>query len=221
MKIKLIISILYADILLNNTLNSILPKFGGNMGAFRAAVRKHLDRIPFYRYGVPIGKDTRIYGWVHLRLEKDSEFRCGKDLTIRSSWKSNPAGGGRTSTQIRLESGAKLIIGDKVGISNTSICCSTSITIEDNVLIGVNCSITDTDHHSVRYEDRINGNKNYKSAPIVIKEGAWIGGHSLILKGVTIGCRSVIGAGSVVTKSVPDNELWAGNPAKFIRKINQ
>lgn len=191
------------------------------MGAIRSAITKRLYRIPFLRNKVPIGKDTRIYGWVHLSMENGSELQCGSNLTIRSSWKSNPAGGARTCTQIRLEPGSKLIIGNNVGISNASIFCSTSITIEDNVLIGVNCSITDSDHHSVMYEDRIiNGNKNIRSAPVVIKEGAWIGGHCIILKGVTIGCRSVIGAGSVVTKSVPDNEVWAGNPARFIRKIN-
>lgn len=191
------------------------------MGALRAAVKKQIDRIPFYKNKVKISKDARIFGRVHLRMDKGSEFRCGKRLSIMSSWKSNPAGGGRTNTQIKLEPGAKLILGDYVGISNSSIFCSKLITIEDNVLIGVNCSITDTDHHSVNYEERINGNKNAKSAPVTIKEGAWIGGHCIILKGVTIGRRSVIGAGSVVTGSVPDDELWAGNPAQFIRKINQ
>lgn len=191
------------------------------MGALRAAIKRQLHKIPFIMNKIPVGKDTRIYGWVRLSLEKGSEFTFGNNLTIRSSWKSNPAGGGRTYTQIRLEPGSKLIIGNNVGISNTSIFCSASITIEDNVLIGVNCSITDTDHHSIMYEDRVNGNKNRQSSPVVIKEGAWIGGHCIILKGVTIGCHSVIGAGSVVTKSVPDNEVWAGNPAKLIRKIDQ
>ena len=59
-----------------------------------------------------------------------------------------------------------------------------------------------------------------KSAPVLIKEGAFIGAHSIILKGVTIGKHSIIGAGSVVTKSIPDGEIWAGNPARFIRKID-
>lgn len=47
-----------------------------------------------------------------------------------------------------------------------------------------------------------------------------IGACSIVLKGVTIGKNSVVGAGSVVTKSIPDNEVWAGNPAKFIRKVD-
>lgn len=55
--------------------------------------------------------------------------------------------------------------------------------------------------------------------PVTIKENAFIGAHSTILKGVTIGKNSIIGACSVVTKNVPDNEIWAGNPAKFVKKI--
>lgn len=57
------------------------------------------------------------------------------------------------------------------------------------------------------------------SAPVIIEDNAFIGARSIILKGVTIGANSIIGAGSVVTKSIPANEIWAGNPAKFIRKI--
>ena len=56
-------------------------------------------------------------------------------------------------------------------------------------------------------------------APVVIKDNAFIGAKVIVLKGVTIGENSIIGAGSVVTRSVPDNEIWAGNPAKFIRKV--
>jgi acetyltransferase-like isoleucine patch superfamily enzyme len=56
------------------------------------------------------------------------------------------------------------------------------------------------------------------SKSIVIKNGAWIGGSSIILKGVIIGSKSIVGAGSVVAKNVPPGEIWAGNPAKFIKK---
>ena len=64
-----------------------------------------------------------------------------------------------------------------------------------------------------------NENINIIDKPVRIKSGAWIGGHSIILKGVTIGKNSVIGAGSIVTHDIPDNEVWAGNPAKYIKKF--
>lgn len=100
--------------------------------------------------------------------------------------------------------------------------CANSIVLEDNVLLGSGCKIYDTDFHALEYTERVKG--NYKGAPIntapvKIDEGVFIGAGSFVLKGVHIGKHSIIGAGSVVTKDIPKNEIWAGNPAKFIRKI--
>ena len=55
--------------------------------------------------------------------------------------------------------------------------------------------------------------------PVIIENSVFIGAQSIILKGVTIGKNSIIGAGSVVTKNVPANQIWAGNPARFIKNI--
>ena len=57
--------------------------------------------------------------------------------------------------------------------------------------------------------------------PVMIEDGCWIGGGVIILPSVTIGQKSVIGAGSVVTKDIPANSLAVGNPCRVIRKINQ
>lgn len=115
--------------------------------------------------------------------------------------------------------GGKLIIGDDSGLSNIHITVRESVIIGKNVYIGSGCKVYDNDFHSINFEERINGDKTVKVAPIIIKDGAFIGAHSIILKGVTIGEKSVIGAGSVVTKSIPDSEIWAGNPARFIKKL--
>lgn len=58
-----------------------------------------------------------------------------------------------------------------------------------------------------------------KTDAVTIKEGAFIASHCIILKGVTVGRRAVVGAGSVVTKDVPDDEVWAGNPARFVKRV--
>lgn len=81
--------------------------------------------------------------------------------------------------------------------------------------------IVTTDFHSLNPEIRASNkdSENRLCAPVEIKHNAFIGARCIILKGVTIGENSVIGAGSVVTKSVPANQVWAGNPAKFIRNI--
>jgi acetyltransferase-like isoleucine patch superfamily enzyme len=116
----------------------------------------------------------------------------------------------------------ELIIGNDVGISATAIVCWNRIEIHDHVKIGGGTVIYDTDFHSLDYKERSAKPEiydNVKTAPIVIKSNVFICAHSTILKGVTIGENSIIGASSVVAKNIPNNEIWAGNPARFIKKI--
>ncbi|KAB6168334.1 acyltransferase, partial [Bacteroides xylanisolvens] len=61
---------------------------------------------------------------------------------------------------------------------------------------------------------------NIDHAPIVIEDDVFIGAHCIISKGVTIGARSIVAAGSVVVKSIPPDEVWGGNPARFIKKLS-
>lgn len=120
-------------------------------------------------------------------------------------------------------SGSKIIIGNNVGISGTTINATTTITIGDNTIIGSGCLITDTDSHPILAAERNlpDWPKYTKSKPIVIGKNVFIGARSIVLKGVTIGDGAVVGAGSVVTKDVPANTIVAGNPAKVIKTINQ
>jgi acetyltransferase-like isoleucine patch superfamily enzyme len=85
------------------------------------------------------------------------------------------------------------------------------ITIEDNVQIGPNVSFTNDKYPRAK--------QPFELKRTLIKKGASIGVGSIVLGGVTIGENAMIGGGSLVTKDVPANELWFGNPAKFIRKI--
>lgn len=113
-------------------------------------------------------------------------------------------------------------IGKNVGISCTAIVCHNKIIIGDNVRIGGGSVIYDTDFHSIYIDERLANPENInlvKTAPVIINDGAFIGAHTIVLKGVSIGSNSVIGAGSVVTKSIPDNEVWAGNPARFVKSL--
>lgn len=141
-----------------------------------------------------------------------------KGVEINSGYRFNPIGGD-TRTILVTRGQGKIAIGENTGISNSAIVAYRSVKIGKNVLIGGSCKIYDTDFHSLDEKIRITQPlEDITAKPVVIEDGVFIGAHAIILKGVTIGKGSIVGAGSVVTKSIPPGEIWAGNPARFIRK---
>jgi acetyltransferase-like isoleucine patch superfamily enzyme len=143
----------------------------------------------------------------------------GKRLNLRSSVASNPLGPNHPVILCTREPGAVLGIGDNFAMSGGSICAAEKITIGNYVTVGANTSIVDTDFHPLNPKFRYRHPQEAKTAPIVIEDEVFIGMNCLILKSVTIGQGSVIGAGSVVTKDVPAGVIVAGNPAGIIRKL--
>lgn len=152
-----------------------------------------------------------------LKFRKEGEIIIGRNVTFTSKSSNNPAGISHPVSLALLKPNAKIVLGDNVGISGASICAATSITIENNVLLGAGVKIWDTDFHPIQLNERIKDLNNGKSIPVIIRKNVFIGANAIIMKGVEIGEQSVIGAGSVVSKSVPANEIWAGNPAKKIQ----
>lgn len=144
-------------------------------------------------------------------------FRIGENVVINSSIESNPVGGTRTILLIKGDD-AVIEIGDNTGISNAIICARRHVSIGSQVNLGAGCRIFDTDFHSVNLEERL-ADTNIPSRPVRIENGAFIGSGALVMKGVTVGERSVIGAQAVVTRDVPPGEIWGGNPAKHIKSL--
>ena len=95
------------------------------------------------------------------------------------------------------------------------------IIIEDNVMMGAGVHFYVNNHKFDRHDIPLINQGYYPSEDIVLKQGAWIGANSILLPGVTIGRNSVIGAGSVVTKSIPDYCIAVGSPAKVIKSIKE
>lgn len=145
----------------------------------------------------------------------------GKDFLVNSHRFANIIGSGSASS-IMIGQHAKLTIGEDVGFSNSTICCREEISIGNHTIIGGNCKIWDTDFHPTSIEQRrIDIDSNAKTSPIHIGEYVFVGADSIIMKGVTIGDFAVIGAGSVVRTSIAEREVWAGNPAVFIKKLSK
>ena len=102
----------------------------------------------------------------------------------------------------------EVIIGNRVKIQ-AQVFIPNGVTIKDDVFVGPQTCFTN---------DKELG-KDFKISKTLVKKGAKIGANSTIIAGVTIGENAVIGAGSVVTRNVPDKEMWLGNPARFYKKI--
>lgn len=163
----------------------------------------------------------KCYGLPYIHISLKAKCYIGKNFTLNNGTNFSDSGvNGKCRIEVRDK--AILTIGDNVGMSDVTVSCHQKITIGNNVLLGVGAHIRDTDNHSLNPKD---WNTEYdwlnkKTAEIYIKDNVFIGAYSLILKGVTIGQNSVVGAGSVVTRSIPDGEIWAGNPAKYIKKAS-
>lgn len=161
------------------------------------------------------GNDTKIIGLPRFQLASNTELVFGNQCTFRSNPDSNPIGIDQPVTFCTLQAGAKIIIGNRVGISGGSICARQLIEIGDDTLIGANTYIFDNDFHAIDPDARAKDDYSaVRSAPVKIGSKVFIGARSIILKGVTIGNNAIIGAGSVVTSDVPGNAIAAGNPCK-------
>ncbi|WP_291276047.1 acyltransferase [Flavobacterium sp.] len=112
-------------------------------------------------------------------------------------------------------------IGDNCLISShTTIYATFGVKIGKNTMISSNCGISSYNHKQNSLNRLADVNEDFKfSKPVNIGNNVWIGMNSCILPGVTIGDNSIIGSGSVVNKNIPANEVWVGNPARYIKTL--
>lgn len=116
---------------------------------------------------------------------------------------------------VRLECwrGARISIGDGTYLNrNVEIVAASSVTLGRNCAIGRDVIVMDSDQHAV-------GGAPFVAEPVLVEDRAWIGARTIILKGVTIGHDSLVGAGSIVTHDIPPWSVAVGQPARVIREI--
>ncbi|NEU69909.1 acyltransferase [Spirosoma agri] len=186
----------------------------------RRIVGAVITRIIFYLNNVTYGPGLRTYGIPVVDINDGCQLNIGSSFNVNSGRHFNRIGRQQPSFFI-ADLGGIIQIGDRVGMSSTALVCHHAITIGNDVTIGGNTVIYDTDFHTLDSIQRTNFQDNNlaKTAPVIIRDRVFIGSHVTILKGVTIGEDAVIAAGSVVTRNVPDNQLWGGNPAQLIRSL--
>ena len=169
--------------------------------------------------GIEIGAGWRFYGLPIIQRHRRSRIRIGRAMNLRSTPRSNPLGPNHPVIISTRRAGAMLTVGDDFGMTGGSLVCDERISIGDRVWVGANAVICDTDFHPLDPETRRTRPLDGSTAPVEIADDVFIGMNALILKGVRIGERAVIGAGSVVSRGVPSGAIVAGNPARVIGEL--
>jgi acetyltransferase-like isoleucine patch superfamily enzyme len=177
--------------------------------------------------GVKYGLRLFVYDKVYILGR--GNIIIGNDFTFTSGVCHNPICRNIRGAMYVQSEKSKIQIGDRVGISSSCLWAKDSITIGNDVNIGGDCLIMDNDAHPHNYIQRrltyaseVGKEEYYKTiptAPVVIGDDVWIGARCQILKGVHIGSRSIIAAGSIVTKDIPEGCIAGGNPCRVIKEI--
>src|SRR5271165_2842060 len=149
---------------------------------------------------VKLGRDVKLSKFINLYgCEVGDETKIGAFVEIQKN----------------------AIVGKRCKISSHTFVCE-GVTIEDNVFIGHGVVfINDSYPRAIAADGNLQTEADWKVERTVIKKGASIGSGATILSNVTVGENAIVGAGSVVTRDVPANSIVAGNPAKFLRSIEQ
>ncbi len=173
----------------------------------------------FFRLrGIKLGKRVTFVGIPFIYKFPGSKISIGDHNEFRTAPFSNLIGIKQRTTISTHSENAKIVIGNNCGLSGAVIGAKESITIGDNAVIGANVLITDFDWHAIDAAARNRGESS-KSKPVTISSSVFIGTSSIILKGVSIGKNSVIGANSLVTSNIPANVIAAGNPCKVVSEL--
>lgn len=171
--------------------------------------------------GVKIDGRCVFLGMPIVSMAPGSEIRLAKGVVLVSDSRFTALGVSYPTVLRTLRSGAKIEIGADTGISGGSVCAALSIRIGRECLIGADVIIADTDFHAIEPLNRRynNSDSDITANHVVVEDNVFVGTRALILKGVTVGANSVVGAGAVVSRSLRGDVIAVGSAAREIRTL--
>lgn len=172
--------------------------------------------------GVELAGIVTLYGMPLVNRHKGSSIRLGERVVLCSDPRFTALALNHAVKLLTTTPEACLHIGADTGISGACIVSANCVDIGNDVLLGANVTIIDTDFHPIAPAGRRHSDDRSAigTAPVVICDNVFVGAGSIILKGVRIGRDSVVGAGSVVPAGdYPQGSILAGNPAKIIGTV--
>lgn len=190
----------------------------------RSVFYTYYNRIWFSAMGIEYGRNMIINNKIYI--SGFGKIRIGNDFRFSSGDSINPISRNLRGAFYLGTPQASIIIGDEVGMSSTCLWANERIEIGNHVNIGGDCIIMDNDAHPHDFTTRrrdycrktgVEFTNIIPTEPVIVEDDAWIGARCIILKGVRIGARSIIAAGSVVTKDIPSDCVAGGNPCSVIR----
>ena len=182
----------------------LLARPGAALPELLSMIRAHRD----LRHCDKVGQLPRLYGrcWV---MQQGGAIEIGDRLLVEARM---------ARCSLNVHDGGRLLIGSSVYLNyGVAISAHQLVVIGDGCRIGQDCLILDCDFHDLRPSRRTTSHG--ESRPIAIGANVWLGARVIVLKGVSIGANTVVAAGSVVTRSLPENVLAAGNPVRVIRPL--
>lgn len=180
-----------------------------------------MSRISLGFQGCPPAKGFQTSGRCFFKARRAGSIRLGRNVSLLAGHRTNRVGMTGPVIVETLNEG-EIEIGNHSGGSAVVISSLAKVTIGQQVRLGGNVRIFDHDYHPLNAELRKSSNdwEDVAARPVRIGNDVFVGTNAMILKGVTVGDRAIVAAGSVVTRDVPADEVWGGNPACRLKKAS-
>jgi len=188
----------------------------------RLLLWRNIVPIRMRMLGVDVSSSASFFGMPIVSKASESQIKIGERVTLCSNSLYTALGVNHPVVLRTLRPKSVIEIGADTGMSGTSICAATYVSIGMRCLIGANVTISDTDFHAIKSMNRRFNTRfeDIATKSVHIGNDVFLGAGVIVLKGVTIGDGAVVGAGSVVVKNIPSHVIAAGNPAQVLRTIH-